>query len=85
MSQPSSRTFTFIMPVTCAPSTALKIPFDRASAHNSFAGSTTPVTVVTWLKKITRVFGVIASLKRFSTAAAFGTGFGNVTFFKTIP
>ena len=33
----------------------------------------------------TEVRGVIASLKRFRTVAALGTGFGNVTFFTTIP
>ena len=76
MSQPKSCTFSFIIPITCAPSTALKIPFERASAQISLAGSTTPVAVVMWLKKITLVRGVIASLNRFSAAAAFGTGFG---------
>jgi len=40
------------MPMTCAPSMAERIPFERASALSSFAGSTTPVTVVMWLKKI---------------------------------
>ena len=43
------------------------------------------MAVVMWLKNSTRVRGVIASLKRFSTAAAFGTGFGKVIFFTTIP
>src|ERR1700687_5952456 len=85
MSQPSPCTLRDIMPGTCAPSTAERMPFDRASAHSSFAGSTTPVAVVMWLKKSTRVRGVIASLKRFSTAAAFGTGFGSVIFFTEMP
>jgi len=38
-----------------------------------------------WLKKITRVRGVIASLNKFRTAAAFGTGTGSFTFFTTMP
>jgi hypothetical protein len=41
----------FIMPGACAPSTADKIPLDRARAANSFAGSITPVTAVMWLTK----------------------------------
>ena len=58
---------------------------ERARAHNSFAGRTTPVTVVMWLKKITRVRGVIASLNKFSTCAALMTGFGRVTFLIATP
>ncbi len=85
MSQPSSCTFSRIIPTTCAPSTAERIPFVRASPQSSFAGNTTPVTVGMWLKNMTRVRGVMASLKRFNTAAALGTGFGSVTFFTTIP
>src|SRR5260370_8313754 len=85
ISQPSSCRFGDIMPTTCAPSTADKIPFDLASAHSSLAGSTTPVAVMMWLKKSTRVLGVIASLNRFSTAVALGTGFGKVIFFATMP
>src|SRR5258705_12212875 len=42
ISQPRSCKFKDIIPGTCAPSTADKIPFDRASAHSSLAGSTTP-------------------------------------------
>ena len=57
----------------------------RASAQSSFAGSTTPENVVMWLKNITRVRGVIASLNRFSTCAASFTGRGSVTFLTTIP
>jgi len=38
-----------------------------------------------WLKKITRVRGVIASLNRFSTSDGRATGFGSATFFTTIP
>src|SRR5258707_10645552 len=85
MSQPRSCRLSDIMPTTCAPSTAERIPLERASAHSSLAGSTTPVAVVMWLKKRTRVLGVIASLNRFNTAAAFGTGFGSVIFFTTMP
>ncbi len=85
MSQPSSCRFSRIMPTACAPSTAERIPFERASALSSLTGKTTPVAVVIWLKKSTRVRGLIASLKRFNTAAAFGTGFGSVIFFTTIP
>src|SRR5580692_1247398 len=69
------------MPGTCAPSTADKIPLERASALNSFAGSTTPENVVMWLKKITRVRGVMASLKRLRTCAASLTGRGKSDFF----
>src|SRR5713226_3590093 len=85
MSQPSSCTLSDIMPTTCAPSTAERMPFDRANAQSSLAGNTTPVTVVMWLKNRTRVRGVIASLIRLSTAAALGTGFGSVIFFTTTP
>src|SRR5215469_6681465 len=76
ISQPRSCRLSFIIPGTCAPSTAEKIPFDRASSHNCFAGSTTPENVVIWLKKITFVCDVMASLKRFSTCAASFTGRG---------
>jgi hypothetical protein len=52
---------------------------------SSFAGSTTPENVVMWLKKMTRVRGVMASLKRLRTWAAFFTGRGRVTRFTTMP
>ncbi len=73
------------MPGTWAPSTAEMMPLERASPQSSRAGSTTPVTVVMWLKKSTRVRGVMASLKRLRTSAAFGTGLGRVIFFTTMP
>ena len=73
------------MPVTCAPSIAERMPLERASAHSSLAGNTTPVTVVMWLKKMTRVRGVMASLNRLRTCGASFTGMGSVTFFTTIP
>src|ERR1017187_9252303 len=81
MSQPMSRMFNGIIPGTCAPSTADRIPFDRANADNSLAGSTVPVAVEMWLKNITRVRGVIASLNRFSTSAGLFTGLGSETIF----
>jgi len=42
--------------------------FDRARVESSFAGNTTPENVVMWLKKMTRVRGVMASLKRLRPA-----------------
>ena len=85
MSQPRSCTFKRIMPGVCAPSTADRIPFERAKAASSLAGNTTPEKVLMWLKNITRVRGVMASLKRFSTSLALFTGRGSVTFFTTMP
>jgi hypothetical protein len=73
------------MPGTWAPSVAESIPFERARVESSFAGKTTPENVVMWLKKMTRVQGVMASLKRLSTCAAFLTGRGNLTFLTTMP
>src|SRR5258708_30583872 len=67
MSQPSSCRFSDIMPTTCAPSTADKMPFDLASAQSSLAGSTTPVAVVMLLKKRSRLLRVIPSLNRIHT------------------
>ena len=46
MSQPMSCTLSGIMPMTCAPSKALRIPLLRAKAAISFTGWTTPVTVL---------------------------------------
>jgi hypothetical protein len=85
MSQPMSLMLRRIMPGTCAPSTADRIPLVRASAASSFAGKTTPEKVVMWLKNSTRVRGVIASLNKFRTCAASFTGRGSVTFFTTMP
>ncbi len=73
------------MPGTCAPSTAERMPLERASAQSCLAGSTTPVTVVMWLKKITRVRGVMASLNRLRMSSGDFGGRGNVTFFTTMP
>src|SRR5260221_11272192 len=75
MSQPSSCRFSDIMPTTCAPSTADKIPFDLASAQSSLAGSTTPVAVLMGLKKETPGLRGNPSLKKITTPAAFRTGF----------
>src|ERR1700678_726580 len=66
ISQPNSCTLSRIIPITCAPSTAERMPLLRASAQSSFAGSTTPENVVMWLKKMTRVREVMASLNRFN-------------------
>jgi len=73
------------MPGTCAPSMAERIPLVRARAESSFAGRTTPEKVVMWLKKSTRVRGVIASLTRLRTCAASFTGRGSVIFLMTMP
>ena len=45
MSQPMSWIFSFIMPGTCAPSNAERMPLERASAAISFTGITTPVSL----------------------------------------
>src|SRR5260370_101539 len=64
MSQLSSRRLSFIMPMTCAPSTAERIPFVRANPQSSFAGKTTPVAVVMWLKNRPRVrVGIAVSVE----------------------
>ena len=73
------------MPGTCAPSTAERMPLLRASAQSSLAGRTTPVKVLMWLKKKTRVRGVMASLNRVQDLLRICTGLGSVTFFTTIP
>src|SRR6185437_7736958 len=84
-SHPMSCRFSDIMPVTCAPSKALTIPFDRANDAISFTGCTTPVTVVMWLTKMMRVCGVIPSLMRFSMSAGDFGGSGILYFFTTTP
>ena len=85
MSQPRSRTSTFIIPTTCAPSTAERIPLLRARAQISLTGSTTPVTVVMWLTNTTRVRGVMASATRERTSAALAGGRGSSNFLTTMP
>jgi hypothetical protein len=59
-----------------APSTAERIPLPRARAQISFTGSTTPVVVVMWLTKTTRVRGVMASDTRVRISAALAGGQG---------
>src|SRR5207248_11562590 len=85
ISQPRSCRFSGIMPVTCAPSKADRMPFERASEAISFAGRTTPVSVVMWLTEMMRVRGVIAALIGFRMSAALRGGLGIWNFLTTTP
>jgi hypothetical protein len=71
--------FSFIIPGTCAPSTALRMPA-KPRQRRQFPPANYSGHGGDMAEEITFVLGVIASLNRFSTAAALGTGFGSVTF-----
>ena len=58
--------------VDAAPSTNVWIPRLRAKLHISRTGKMCPVTQVTWLIRITLVFGVKACRKRSTISAAGG-------------
>ena len=59
-SQPSCCMSTGRAPKVWAASTTVTIPRSRASAETPSTGSTMPRSVVTWLKQIARVLGVMA-------------------------
>src|SRR6266566_5112698 len=69
MSQPISSRFKRIIPTTCAPSTAERIPFERANAQSSLAGRTTPRTRVLFFSHITTVTGVVLPAKELCALA----------------
>ena len=85
MSQPRSCMLKLIMPGTCAPSTADRIPLMRARARNSLAGSTTPVKVRDVAEEQDAGARSNSVAEEIQDLRGVFTGFGSVTFLTTMP